>query len=330
MKKEDRSDKFTYNSVDLKIIKAKKKKLKESYSSFAEFLFEKEEKFLASTMRWITIKDERDRNQHILIKKKDGTVLAGMGGEHNGEKLKDVFKELGDKRDKIEQREQSKSRTSQLLTKSINNTKILSKNEVKKYLEEFKNKSTLGSEYHAKMSIATSKKIKPDEYEALKTYTGSSYTIMNTLLRDPDYYNIKHPNWLSDKSRKEIEDYIENCYTALKNNKTTVSTVTYRGVSKKLMEKLEGIEAGDIIMDEGFVSTSTSKEQADKFALKSSGGYTMTIIIPKGSQAASVKELSLHKDEDEVLINKKARFEIKSIDKDAQEMIVELLPHEDD
>ena len=34
--------------------------------------------------------------------------------------------------------------------------------------------------------------------------------------------------------------------------------------------------------------------------------------------------------ENEILINKKARFEVKSIDKDAQEMIVELLPHKDD
>ena len=56
-------------------------------------------------MRWITIKDERDRNQHILIKKKDGTILGGMGGEHNGEKLKDVFKDIEDERKEIEKKE---------------------------------------------------------------------------------------------------------------------------------------------------------------------------------------------------------------------------------
>ena len=102
-KKNDHKDKFTYKPGDLKIIKAKK--IKESYSSFAEFLSEKEEKFVASTMRWITIKDEQDRNQHILIKKKDGTILGGMGGTHNGEKLKDVFKDIEAERKEIEKKE---------------------------------------------------------------------------------------------------------------------------------------------------------------------------------------------------------------------------------
>ena len=97
-KKNDHKDKFTYKPGDLKIIKAKK--IKESYSSFAEFLSEKEEKFVASTMRWITIKDEQDRNQHILIKKKDGTILGGMGGTHNGEKLKAVFKDFDEEKHK--------------------------------------------------------------------------------------------------------------------------------------------------------------------------------------------------------------------------------------
>ena len=41
-KKTDRSDKFTYKKGDLKILTPKK--VKESYSSFAEFIFEKEEK----------------------------------------------------------------------------------------------------------------------------------------------------------------------------------------------------------------------------------------------------------------------------------------------
>ena len=102
-KKNDHKDKFTYKPGDLKIIKAKK--IKESYSSFAEFLSEKEEKFVASTMRWITIKDEQDRNQHILIKKKDGTILGGMGGTHNGEKLKDVFKDIEAEKKEIEKKE---------------------------------------------------------------------------------------------------------------------------------------------------------------------------------------------------------------------------------
>ena len=330
MKKDDRKDKFVYTKDDIKGIKIIKpnKKVKESYKSFAEFLFEKEEKFVASTMRWITIKDERDRNQHILIKKKDGTVIAGMGGEHNGEKLKDVFDELGDKRDEIEQREQSKSRTSQLLTKAMANTKVLDKKELKKYVTDFRKKATLGPSYHISHSIRN--KVNYDEYSSINAYTGSGFKTINKLLRNPDYYEKEHPEELSDSAREYYEGYIKNIHSALKNNPTKVNTVVYRGIKKTLMEKLEGIEAGDIITDDGFVSTSTSKTQADKFSQKFDGGYTMTILVPKGSQAATVKDMSHFDTENEILINKKARFEVKSIDKDAQEMIVELLPHEDD
>ena len=329
-----RVDKFGYTEEDIKgikLIKSKKKKVKESYSSFAEFLFEKEEKFVASTMRWITIKDERDRNQHILIKKKDGTILAGMGGEHNGEKLKDVFDELGDKRDEIEQREQSKSRTSQLLTKAMDNTKILDNKELKKYVSSFKKDAIKALVFHKEMDISSSKKINLEQHNSLAAYSGSSYSIMNRLLREPEFYDEKlHPNRLSQSSRKIYEKYIEDCYTALKNNRTTEAVVTYRGVKSELMEKLAEAEPGDIITDDGFASTSTSKKIAEKFAGKYSGGYVMTVLIPKGSQAASIKSLSHYPKESEVLINKKARFEIKNIDHESKEMIVELLPHEDD
>lgn len=65
--------------------------------TFTEFLQEsKDIKFDKSTMRWITIKDENNNSQRVLIKKKDGEVLAGMGGEHTGEKIKDVYKKEND------------------------------------------------------------------------------------------------------------------------------------------------------------------------------------------------------------------------------------------
>ena len=325
MKIEDRSDKFTYEVGDIKVIKAKKKPVKESYSSFAEFLFEKEEKFVASTMRWITIKDERDRNQHILIKKKDGTVIAGMGGEHTGEKLKDVFKELGDKRDEIEKKEEKKK--SPLLVKGTSEMRILDKAVLKKYVTAFKKDAIAGKEYHEVMSI-NDKEITSEERQALEYYTGSSYSTMNKLLRTPEYYD-EHPDYLSDSSKQKHLEWIENCHSALKKHKSTEAVVTYRGITHALMKKLSGLESGDIITDDGFASTSTSRKTAESFASKKSGGYIMTVLIPKGSQAASVKKLSWHGNENEVLINKKARFQVKGVDHENQEMIVELLPHED-
>ena len=329
-----RTDKFGYTEDDIKGIKIikSKKKVKESYSTFAEYIFEREEKFVASTMRWITIKDERDRNQHILIKKKDGTILAGMGGEHNGKKLDQAFKDIAVDKKEIEKKEEPREerrRTSQLITKALSSTKILKKTELKKYVSSFKKNAVAGKQFHEKMSIEWMN-ISFDEKNSLNAYTGSSYSTMNKLLRDPDYYEKEHPDYLSEQSIKHYKTYIQHCHDALKRNKSTESVITYRGVKSELMQKLEGLESGDVITDEGFVSTSTSKKQAEKFASKFDGGYIMTILIPKGSQAASVKSLSNFDSEDEVLINKKARFEVKSIDPEEKEMIVELLPHEDD
>lgn len=61
--------------------------------SFLEYLEEaKRVEFNPDTMRWITIKDKEMQNQHIIVKKKDSTVVGGMGGKHDGKPLKDVFK----------------------------------------------------------------------------------------------------------------------------------------------------------------------------------------------------------------------------------------------
>ena len=306
-KKIDHKDKFTYKNGDIKIIK-KEKKVKESYSSFAEFLFEKEEKFVASTMRWITIKDKDMQNQHILIKKKDGTILGGMGGSHNGEKLSDVFKDIESERKETIQK------------------KVLTPEEAKKYIDNFKAEAVSADIVHTEMSLED-KDINIDERRSINAYTTNCYSTMNRLLRNPDYYDKEYPEDLTDEVRKQYEGYIKHCYEALKRNKTTKPMIAYRGTDYTLIKTFSKMSAGDIITDEGFVSTSTKQSIAEEF---SGDGYVMTVLIPKGSQAASVKSISRHAKESEVLINKKARFEVKEINHDKKKMTIELLPHEDD
>jgi hypothetical protein len=76
--------------------KNKQNSMNDSCLSFAKFLFERKEvPFNDNTMRWITVKDANMQNQHILVKKKDGTII---GGEHDGEKLEDVFKDVEDEK----------------------------------------------------------------------------------------------------------------------------------------------------------------------------------------------------------------------------------------
>lgn len=47
--------------------------------------------FDEKTMRWITIKDKNHQQQKILIAKKDGTIIAGLGGKYNGKNLDSIY-----------------------------------------------------------------------------------------------------------------------------------------------------------------------------------------------------------------------------------------------
>lgn len=80
--------------------------------TFLEYLEEaqKEVKFDSGTMRWITIRDENNQPQKLLIKKKGGEVLGGMGGEHTGEKLSQVFDKVENDKESIAKGEKPKSK----------------------------------------------------------------------------------------------------------------------------------------------------------------------------------------------------------------------------
>ena len=324
-KKTDRSDKFTYKKGDLKIVTPKK--VKESYSSFAEFLFEKEEKFVASTMRWITIKDERDRNQHILIKKKDGTIIAGMGGEHTGEKLKDVFDDLKDKRDDIEkEKEDALERETSKYAK-----------EIEEFREYAINEYDIHDVYGLKGDDVTY-----EEYEAIESYTGSFYSDVNKFHRDYDSWYKKERSRtrfypFDYDTKEEYEEAIENeiseaaeeietttagISSALKKHPSKENMISYRGLAPDLITKIKDkLEPGNEFKDDGFISSSTKVSTAKNF---SKGGYVMEIHIPKGSRATSVKNISSHWEENEVLIDRGSNFFIKAVDHDNKTLVVEL------
>ena len=218
-KKNDHKDKFTYKPGDLKIIKAKK--IKESYSSFAEFLSEKEEKFVASTMRWITIKDEQDRNQHILIKKKDGTILGGMGGTHNGEKLKDVFKDIEAERKEIEKKEAkhyAKSKYDEIDPPS--RERFAREMKVAKKVEELfyaHGDPISENEVHSDKYRLTRKELNPREISAIEHYTADGYEDINSMLRNyNEWVEVTRANLRDEavefeglEDEEEIEDYID-------------------------------------------------------------------------------------------------------------------------
>lgn len=83
--------KFIYNINDIYFIKNKEIKENLKILSFKDFLIEKYVNYNPNIMRWITVKDKENKSQKILIKKKDGTILGGIGGTETGNKISDVF-----------------------------------------------------------------------------------------------------------------------------------------------------------------------------------------------------------------------------------------------
>lgn len=350
-KKNDRKDKFAYKKGDLKIIKHKK--VKESYSSFSEFLFEKEEKFVASTMRWITIKDEKNQNQHILIKKKDGTILGGLGGKHNGEKLGKVFKDIEDDRKEIEKKEEPKKKEAKPYPKTKydeidppSRERLAREMKAAKKVDSFLNEKILtNKEIHSNEYRIQKSDLTGSEESSLEAYTGDGYIDINGILRDYFQWkenaeesirnDLEYNDDYEDMSEEDIEDYvasqleeresqanywIEDLKDIFRKFETTENMKTYRGLASEYFDEIKDtLKVGDVLEDQGFVSTSTDETVCSRF-----GSYIMEVLIPKGSQATSVKHISGVSDEDEVLLNAGSKFEVCEINHEKKRLVVML------
>lgn len=347
-KKTDRSDKFTYKKGDLKIVTPKK--VKESYSSFAEFIFEKEEKFVASTMRWITIKDEKNQNQHILIKKKDGTILGGMGGKHNGEKLGDVFDDIEDKREDLEKKEQKKKEAKPYPKTKYDEIDPPSRERFEREMRVakridsfFDSKILTDKEVHSKEYSLRREDLTTSERIAIESYTGEGYQDINGMLRDRDGWRrdleeslrLEAIHWNDMEDEDEIEQFVssqieereaiaEDCIQDMVDVfdgiESKENMKTYRGLASEYFNDIKDkLKVGDFLEDNGFVSTSTDEEVAGKF-----GSYIMEVLIPKGSPAISVKSISGVSDEDEVLLKSGARFEVCEINHEKKRLVAML------
>ena len=281
-KKINHKDKFSYKKGDLKYIANDVSE--HSFLSFSQFIIEKDIKFDDATMRWITIHDENNKQQHILIKKKDGTILGGMGGKHNGEKLNSVFQD-------------AKQHT----------------------IEDFRKSALTGIKAH---EVCELKDLSNDEKSLFKAYSAEMYADMNDYLREcksqPNDDDFQGTGIIT----REFVEWSDVMSKAIGRNKTTEPIILYRGVDKSYIDDIENeFKVGGKLYDYGFASSSTKKSVGEEY---SGNGYVLEIHAPKGSRASSIKNISFFDYEEEILIDKNACFTIKEIDKDNKILIVEL------
>ena len=216
-----------------------------------------------------------------------------------------------------------------------------------KLIEEFRDGSRLSNEeIHSEEFRLSSDELSYAEEEAIEAYTGEQYSSMNGILRNYKKWKSEMSSYLEDEAvgdyeleddyeikefvrtqlstlTAEAEEYTRFLRNALGKAKTKKNMITYRGLSPNYMNEIkDNLKVGGVIVDAGFISTSTDKNVARNFA--SDNGYVMEVLIPVGSHATSVNHLSSNSGEDEVLIKNNSTFEICEVNHEEKKLVVYL------
>lgn len=171
------------------------------------------------------------------------------------------------------------------------------------------------------------------ERYAIREYTGIAYRDMNSILRTGAY-----PPGLSPISKATYAKYIQDCTSALKKASLPEDVIAHRGVgSLNSLAKTLGVDVatlknpaaaksllGQVFVDPAFGSTAESSDKAW-------GGAKIHMKLPKGCQAMYVDPISLVPGENEILVNRNARYKISDIrfglDGQVKDVFVELIEH---
>ena len=135
---------------------------------------------------------------------------------------------------------------------------------------------------------------------AISAYKGSDYHEMNALMRF---------GALEDQDTSAAADYVRKATAWLDKASTKEDTVVYRGIPGDVVSQYNKFaKVGRALVDDGFISTSTSKQFSDNW--HHGGGLTLKINMPSGSKAATVRNEHESDGEYEVLLQRGTKFRI--------------------
>lgn len=171
------------------------------------------------------------------------------------------------------------------------------------------------------------------ERDAIRSYTAAAYQTMNSMLRTGTY-----PNGISPLKKAMYAKYVQDCTSALKKASLPEDVIAHRGVgSLNSLAKTLGVDVstlkdpaaaksllGQVFVDPAFGSTAESSDKAW-------GGAKLHMKLPKGCQAMYVDPISAVPGENEILVNRNARYKISDIrfglDGQVKDVFVELIEH---
>ncbi len=151
------------------------------------------------------------------------------------------------------------------------------------------------------------------EIDSLKTYTGGSFSTMNSYLRGISEY-------ISD----DLKEVITQCKKAIKTGKIDDDIFVRRGSDYRSLAGLAGGNThrsrdwleenykdiiGKEIVDEGFMSTTPLSGSGFE-----ASGVEYKIFLPKDAEATYIAPISIYESEKEILINAGSRFKVIDVE----------------
>jgi phage-related protein (TIGR01555 family) len=137
-------------------------------------------------------------------------------------------------------------------------------------------------------------RLTPTEKSYLDSYSGDDFLKLNEKLRSGEDTGAATAKIDSAISKSTIEP----------------GTKLYRGISKDALKKLvagDSIEAGQVLSDAGFLSTSSSRDIA---GMNSIGGALIEIEVGQGQNGLDMSEISRNKHEKEVILPRNSKMKV--------------------
>lgn len=152
---------------------------------------------------------------------------------------------------------------------------------------------------------------------SVREYTEFGFWGINRYLRGQiTFYEEEEEE--NKQVRAKYEKHIANIDELLSATPLPDDLVVFRGLRHDVNLDLDFV-AGEMFVDKGFVSASTSEKFARDWLtigdIKWDKGAVLRIHAPKGSKAAYLDGLSTREDEREVLIARKSQFLVLGVDK---------------
>ncbi|QBE98910.1 hypothetical protein PMF13cell1_04479 [Blautia producta] len=199
--------------------------------------------------------------------------------------------------------------------------------------KRFPDRKTADKYYRGSTEILW-KKLHKKEKEALWKYTGPKFMDINSALRT------------GNQATDTIQEYIDKMTEAISKNRLRESTWVRRGINQKGLEKFLDLEdireeslhdiVGKTFVEKGFMSTGVSDDAGFS-------GINLKICLPKGTQAVYAEPFSCYGNtntngtwdgkqkgsyvgsEAELIIQRNSKFRVKSVEKNADGEIKEVV-----